>query len=301
MGSRAFLLLGLLVAGAAAAEPKVRLFSRSRRPGEAVLVVVTGHDPARPPSGTFGGAPLHFWPASKGTYLSVAGIDLDVSTGTSRFELKLRGPRGRERAWREAVTVRPKTHATRKLTVAPQYVEPGPELEARADEETARLKALFAKATEGAAMDGRFRMPIRGAKTTSRFGERSEFNGQARAPHSGADIKASTGTPVLAPQAGTVALVEDLYFPGKTLLLDHGAGVYSLFAHLSEVLVPVGKRVRPGEKVARAGATGRVTGPHLHWAVRVQGARVDPQSLMSLPLERWLKRSKGRRQKRTRR
>ena len=137
-------------------------------------------------------------------------------------------------------------------------------------------------------MRGAFRMPIRGAKTTSRFGERSVYNGQPRSPHSGADIHASTGTPVLAPQSGRVALADDYFFPGRTVIVDHGLGVYSMFAHLSEIKAPPGKFVKRGDVVGLAGATGRVTGPHLHWAMKILGARVDPQSVIALPLDRWL-------------
>ena len=254
-----------------------------------MLVVVTGQAVHRAPIGWFAGSKLSFYETSPGQYVALAGIDLELSTGTHAVALTLRSPKGVMRHWREVVKVKPKAFATRNLTVAAQYVEPPPELEARADQETARLKKIFTAVTAAPAIEGKFRMPIKGAKTTSRFGERSVFNGKPRSPHSGADIKASTGTPILAPQGGTVVLAEDLYFPGKTLLLDHGLGVYSFFAHLSKIDAAVGKRVKVGERIARAGATGRVTGPHLHWAVKIGGARVDPTSVIDLPLERWLK------------
>lgn len=293
------LLLGLCLAAASAAPagPKARVYKRAAQPGEAVLVVVTGNDPSRPPLGMFAGNALLFHRAEPKTYVALAGIDLEASTGTVAVTLTMYAPGGASRAWSEAMTIRPKAFAERRLTVAEQYVEPPPEQEARAEQETQRVKAVFAEASPAPAIAGAFRMPIQGAKTTSRFGERSFFNGKARAPHSGADIKASTGTPVLAPQSGTVVMAEELYYPGRTMLLDHGLGVYSLFAHLSESVKPVGSRVKAGELIGRAGATGRVTGPHLHWAVRVGGARVDPMSVVWLPLGRWL----SPLQKRTRR
>ncbi|MBI4346496.1 MAG: M23 family metallopeptidase, partial [Elusimicrobia bacterium] len=229
-------LLALLIAAASAAPaPQARVYKRAARPGEAVLVVVTGNDPSRPPVGSFAGAKLLFHRTEPKTYVALAGIDLEASTGTVAVTLTMYAPGGASRAWSEAMTIRAKAFAERRLTVAQQYVEPPPEQEARAEKETRRVKAVFAEASPQAELGGGFRMPVKGAKTTSRFGERSFFNGKPRAPHSGADIKASTGTPVLAPQAGTIVMAEELYYPGRTVLLDHGLGVYSLFAHLSEV------------------------------------------------------------------
>lgn len=290
----ASLLFAALLASALQAAPRpkgpeVRLHLREAQPGEAVLIVVTGHHSARAPSGTFGGASLPFHRASAGAYLALAGIDLEASTGALKVALSLIDRSGVESSYSRELRVKAKAFATRNLTVSKAYTELEPELEARADAETARLKELFAKTNPELLLAGGFRMPIKGAKTTSRFGERSVFNGEPKSPHSGADIKASTGTPVLAPQAGRVVVAENLYFPGGTLVLDHGLGVYTLFAHLSKLEVPVGTLARPGQVVARAGASGRVTGPHLHWAVRVLGARVDPVSVTALPLGRYLK------------
>ena len=272
----------------ALASPRARVYSRAYKPGEAMLIVVTGEGVGRPPSGAWAGSTLPFYACSPGTYVALAGIDLEASTGTVRLDLRLLDHRGRETPWKQEYRIRPKKFAMRTLEVAPEYVNPRPELEARAERETQRIASAYAKVTPAPIMAGSFLMPIKGAKTTSRFGERSVFNGEPRSPHSGADIKASTGTPVLAPQAGRVVLADDLFFPGRTVLLDHGLGVYSLFAHLSEIKVREGSAVGQGDVVGLAGATGRVTGPHLHWAVRVLGARVDPESVMALPLGRWL-------------
>ena len=123
--------------------------------------------------------------------------------------------------------------------------------------------------------------PVPG-KAVSRFGSRSVFNGQPRAPHGGADFISSEGTPVLAPGAGRVLLAHDLYFSGNTVVIDHGLGLFSLLAHLSAFDVREGELVTEGQTVGRVGATGRVTGPHLHWAVRAGGARVDPLSVLAL-------------------
>jgi murein DD-endopeptidase MepM/ murein hydrolase activator NlpD len=116
----------------------------------------------------------------------------------------------------------------------------------------------------------------------SRFGTRSVFNGEARSPHGGTDFLSPAGTPVRAPNSGRVVAARELYFAGRTVMIDHGAGVFSQLAHLSRIDVREGESVRPGQVVGQVGATGRVTGAHLHWAVRVAGARVDALSLLAL-------------------
>ena len=124
--------------------------------------------------------------------------------------------------------------------------------------------------------------PIPGTTSGSNFGHRRVFNGQARDPHSGADLRASTGTPIHAANRGRVVLAKDLFFSGNAVFIDHGLGVYSVYLHLSEIRVVPGQMLEKGELLGLAGATGRVTGPHLHWGVRVQNARIDPFSLLRL-------------------
>jgi murein DD-endopeptidase MepM/ murein hydrolase activator NlpD len=117
------------------------------------------------------------------------------------------------------------------------------------------------------------------------FGVLSIYNGETRSRHSGADFLSPAGTPIAAPAAGRVLLAQDLYFTGNTVIVDHGLGLFSLFAHLSAIEVADGAAVAAGDLVGKVGSTGRVTGPHLHWTVRLGGARVDPLSLLaSAPL-----------------
>jgi murein DD-endopeptidase MepM/ murein hydrolase activator NlpD len=116
----------------------------------------------------------------------------------------------------------------------------------------------------------------------SAFGTRSIFNGQPRNAHGGADFLSPAGTAVHAPNAGRVLVARDLYYSGNTVIIDHGLGLFSMFAHLSAFDTREGDRVEAGAIVGRVGATGRVTGPHLHWAVRANGARVDPLSLLAV-------------------
>ncbi len=116
----------------------------------------------------------------------------------------------------------------------------------------------------------------------SPFGLRRFFNGQPRSPHSGIDLRAKDGTPIKSPNNGRIALVRDCYLSGNTVVVDHGGGLFTLYAHLSRVNVKQGQMVKKGEVIGLAGSTGRVTGPHLHWGVSLMGMRVDPQQFMAL-------------------
>jgi murein DD-endopeptidase MepM/ murein hydrolase activator NlpD len=116
----------------------------------------------------------------------------------------------------------------------------------------------------------------------SRFGSRSIYNGQPRSPHGGADFLSPAGTPIKAPNAGHVAIARDLYYTGNTVVIDHGLGLFSVLAHLSAIDVHEGDTIVAGQIVGKVGATGRVTGAHLHWGIRLAGARVDPLSLLAL-------------------
>ena len=114
------------------------------------------------------------------------------------------------------------------------------------------------------------------------FGKRRILNGQAGSPHGGLDLPGVTGTPVYAAQSGRIVLAEELFFPGNTVIIDHGLGIYTFYGHLSEIAVKVGDEVSTGALLGKVGATGRVTGPHLHWAVSVNRARVDPLQIVKL-------------------
>ena len=117
------------------------------------------------------------------------------------------------------------------------------------------------------------------------FGRRRVINGRPRNPHSGEDIAAPTGANVLATNDGIVRLTVDHFFSGKGIFVDHGLGLHSMYFHLSEISVVEGQFVRRGEVIGQVGASGRATGPHLHWGIRLNGARVDPYSLTTLPLD----------------
>ena len=180
----------------------------------------------------------------------------------------------------QSLTVEPKDFPTRQLRVAPKFVNPPPSMQHRIDRERRQLGALFRAVGPEPRWTGSFLRPIE-VSVVSGFGVRSVYNGEPRAPHTGADFASPSGTPVLAPGGGRVVLAEPLYFTGQTVMIDHGLGLVSLLAHLSRIDVRVGADVVAGAQVGLVGATGRATGPHLHWTVRLQGARVDPLSVIA--------------------
>ncbi|MBU8976166.1 M23 family metallopeptidase [Lysobacter sp. MMG2] len=160
--------------------------------------------------------------------------------------------------------------------VPPKTVEPPPEIAARIEREQAQVIAARNRDDDRADFAQPFVWPVKG-RISGRFGNQRVYNGVPKSPHSGMDIAAPTGTPVLAPAAGVVTFVgPDLYLTGGTLLLDHGHGVSSNFLHLSRIDVKVGDRVTQGQVIGAVGATGRATGPHLHWGMNWFDVRVDP-------------------------
>jgi murein DD-endopeptidase MepM/ murein hydrolase activator NlpD len=174
-----------------------------------------------------------------------------------------------------------KKYPTTELKVEDKYVELSKADLARANRESQETEAIYKVVSPEPLWDEPFIIPIAG-RTGTNFGHRRIFNGEPRAPHAGADLRATTGTPIHATNRGRVVLAKNLFFTGNTVILDHGLGVFSLYAHLSRIDVKKGVIVDNGQVVGLAGATGRVTGPHLHWGMKVQGARVDPFTLVSL-------------------
>lgn len=215
-------------------------------------------------------------------WLVTVGIDLDSRPGDHAVDVTFSYEDGRTRVVREPVEVRAEQYPTTELQVEERFVELSPEDQARADREAAETSAIYDTFTPQRYWSEAFAVPVRGAQDGRNFGHRRVFNGQPRAPHSGADLRASTGTPIYAANSGRVVLAKNLFFSGNAVYIDHGHGLYTTYLHLSEIAVAVGQVVERGERLGLAGATGRVTGPHLHWGVRLLDARVDPFSLIRI-------------------
>lgn len=201
-------------------------------------------------------------------------VGIPLATAPGEANIVLRPGNGAEK--QVAYTVADKQYREQRLSVPPRTVDLSPEDEARYQRERAHLATVMATLTDlrpDAALQ--MRVPVPGRRSSS-FGLRRVFNGQSRNPHSGMDIAAPTGTPVLAPLPGRVIDTGDYFFNGGTVWLDHGGGLLTMYCHLSRVDVKAGDVLKTGEQLAAVGATGRVTGPHLHWSVMLNRAMVDP-------------------------
>ena len=218
---------------------------------------------------------------AKDLWTTIVGVDLDTKAGDHNAEALFTMDDGRIDKRDITVKVIEKKYPTTQLKVDDRYVELSKADLARANRETKEMEAIYSKVTVDTLPNGPFTVPIPGGTGTN-FGHRRVFNGEPRAPHAGADLRATTGTPIHATNQGRVVLAKNLFFTGNTVILDHGLGIYSLYAHLSRIDVQLGATVNNGQVIGLAGATGRVTGPHLHWGIRIQGARIDPFTLVGM-------------------
>jgi murein DD-endopeptidase MepM/ murein hydrolase activator NlpD len=230
------------------------------------------------------GHPLQFFRGRGGlAWFALAGVDVEGAVGPSTLRITVRLSSGDVRDMSRTVEIYAAHYRTGSLTVAPKFVEPGPEaLKQIQDEAQLKAKVFAASAPEPLWTDD-FRAPVKAAPTDS-FGTRRMFNGKLAGIHKGMDFRARTGTPVRAGNNGVVVLARPLYYEGNCVVIDHGLGLFTLSMHLSRIDVEEGQRVATGERLGLSGATGRVTGPHLHWAVRWQGAYLDPAKLLRLDL-----------------
>jgi murein DD-endopeptidase MepM/ murein hydrolase activator NlpD len=204
-------------------------------------------------------------------WVAVVGLPLSVESGEHKLSVETS-----EGAVEVLFRVAEKRYRTQHLTIKnPRQVNPAPADLARIEQERLRSDAALSKFTLVAAPTLELRVPVDGARSDS-YGSRRYFNGQPRNPHSGMDIAAAKGTPIRAPAAGTVVEAGDFFFNGNTLFIDHGFGLVTMYCHLDSVKAKIGEQVQPGEVIGTVGATGRVTGPHLHWGVALNRAMVDP-------------------------
>lgn len=281
------LLLALLLLSAApvsAHDPiKIRWEPREARPGDVAVVFLTGLPDAKSAEGSLAGQPLAFFPYGDG-YAAVAGLDLEVTPSALSWKVGVLDGRDRPIKASGRLRVRPRRFSLQRLTLPKGLVELDPPTLARVEEESSRLKSLYATITPERLWRGRFTRPVAGTEDGTGFGARRIINGLRRSPHAGVDYSADAGTPVVAANGGRVALVGEMFFPGRLVVLDHGLGLFTLYFHLERVDVQEGERVERGQPIGTVGASGRATGPHLHFAAHLRQARVDPALLLSLPL-----------------
>lgn len=214
-------------------------------------------------------------------WYAIGGIALSEKAG--RYPLQLEGDSATARAmaFSYSVPVHAAHYPTTAINVAPEYVEPPKEVTERIEQEEAIKKRVFAESAPESAWLGKF-LPPTNTEETGVFGSARLYNGVKRHQHAGQDFRAAVGTPVHATNAGKVALARGLYFEGNCIMVDHGGGLMTIYMHLSEFHVKEGDVVEKGQLLGLSGGTGRVTGPHLHFAVRWQGTYLDPATLLKL-------------------
>lgn len=256
------MILGL---GVEAAEPTKLPFKASPVPGGVAVIPIGGKELA--PKVSYHGEPVLVRRRASG-WVAVVGLPLSTKPGQETLEVD-------GKAVPFAVT--PKRYPEQRVQLKnPRLVNPNAEDEARLAKEALLITPAWKVWPEGMQTGLSFRQPTPGALTAS-FGMRRIFNGVPKSPHPGLDIRAPQGQAVRAPAAGVVVLVGDFFYAGNAVFLAHGEGVVSLLCHLSQVAVKQGQVLKAGDLVGKVGMTGRATGPHLHWSLSLNDARVDPK------------------------
>lgn len=255
--------------------------------GQIVVVKVPTEDVSATVQGTFLGRSIRFFPEPrleepKG-FVGLLGIDLQDEPGTHELTVQL-NQGGQSRTLRYSVSVVKEKFHIEHLTLPKDKVDLDEKAVARWKAEQAQIKTGLAVDSEARLWQTGFVEPVSG-KRTGIFGSVRIMNGQPRNPHNGEDIGAPFGAAVAATNDGVVRLTVEHFFSGKGIFVDHGLGFYSMYFHLSEVLVKDGEAVKTGQIIGKVGATGRATGPHLHWGVKLNGARVNPYALLDLPFK----------------
>ncbi|MEQ1793684.1 MAG: M23 family metallopeptidase [Nitrospira sp.] len=259
----------------------------SGKQGQIVLVKVAGDDPQAEVRGTFMGRAMSFFPDPRSGqasgYVGLLGLDMQDEPGTHELAVDIKTGEQTKHVSLNVLVVKEKFRVEH-LKLPKEKVDLDEKALARWKAEQDQVKAALAEDSRFKLWQGGFLEPV-GGKRTGIFGSVRIMNGQARNPHNGEDIGAPMGTDVLATNDGVVRLTVDHIFSGKGVYVDHGLGFYSMYFHLSEVSVKEGDLVKAGQVVGKVGATGRATGPHLHWGVKLNGARVNPYALLDLPFK----------------
>ncbi len=270
--------------GAAVHPVSIDLRARSCSPGELVRVEMISTEPIESLEGEFLGRQV-FLVREQGDetgferWSGWTMIALDEEPGLAAVEARGRTKTGRSVVGTRAVRIESRSFPSELLKVAPKFVEPPPEMQERVARERRKLESLYHTRRPAPPPRTAFVRPVPG-EPTSVFGTRRIYNGQPRAPHPGLDLRAASGTRVRSSGKGRVALAQNLYYAGNTVILDHGGGLFTLYAHLSELLVREGDEIEVGQLIGRSGSTGRVTGPHLHWGAKIGDLPFDPTALL---------------------
>ncbi len=237
----------------------VEIPSKALVPGDLLQVRLHARSPISRVECSFIEQQVLFYPLGDGRrWEGLAGVDLEVKPGLHTLTGTVWMSEGRSKPIRKSLRVLPKKFPTQRIRVRQKYVTLNPRDSERAAREHRQLTEIWQSATARRMWTEPFVRPV------------------------GVDLKATTGTPIRATNAGKVVMAKDLFFAGKTIILDHGLGLYTVYAHCSRMRTKTGDQVAQGQIIGEVGATGRVTGPHLHWGCRINGARVNPLNLTTL-------------------
>jgi murein DD-endopeptidase MepM/ murein hydrolase activator NlpD len=234
--------------------------------------------------GKWQGRDLVFFPnGQRNVWYGLAGVDVEATPGTDKLQLEATMPDGQVvRAVRE-IQVQPSTYKTERLKVPERFVQPDAETLKRIEADKTAKQAAFSHQVATPEWSGNFLAPVN-STVSEGFGTRRTLNGKLARVHRGLDYHAQEGTPIHAVNAGTVVLAQELFYEGNCVIIDHGQQFMTLYMHMSKIDVAPGEMLKQGQQIGLSGATGLVTGPHLHVAVRWQGAYLDPAQLWLLPL-----------------
>jgi murein DD-endopeptidase MepM/ murein hydrolase activator NlpD len=263
---------------------EVELTALALEPGQIILVRLLQAPDIRKVTIRFGDAVSELSPRAETLEaFALIGLDLGLKPGPYDFEMTALLQDGRTENLKHRILVGERDFPVKKLWVKEEFVRPPAEVQDRIQREAEILEIAYSVSSGRWLGEGLFERPHPGEMNPN-FGEKRIYNNVPRSTHSGVDIAAPFGSPVKASNSGRVVLARDLYFSGKTVIIDHGLGLFTFYCHFSRLQVRRGDMVKKGTLIALAGSTGRSTGPHLHWGVRLQGSRVDPAALLSLAL-----------------
>ncbi len=254
----------------------------SGKQGEVLWIEVPVGNPESKVSGVLLKRKIPFFPLTDSTFAALVGIDMQDPPGKQKFGITIQTQHATEQLT-YSINIIKENYAIQHLKLPKNKVDLDAKTLKRVRLEQKEMSAAFHRSDTQPLWDSAFLEPVTGT-VTGRFGSRRIINGQKKRPHSGEDIAAPKGTPVLAVNSGTVVAAVDHFFSGKGVIIDHGVGLFSMYFHLSAITVQNGQALQKGETLGKVGATGRATGPHLHWGIRLNGARVNPYALTSLPI-----------------
>jgi murein DD-endopeptidase MepM/ murein hydrolase activator NlpD len=247
--------------------------------GELVEVKIVGAD-LTAVEGRWGQERIYFHGDGKGQFSALLGADVEAKAAPSKLSVKVVRQSGQALQSELPVKIKAKSFRTESFSVPSSFDQMTPETLEEIGREQAAFKQAFSAPIAGRLWEPPFVRPVPHEAAAASFGARRIINGTPRAPHSGTDLAAPAGVEVMAANHAKVVLVGNFFFAGGSVVLDHGGGLFTMYFHLSEMKVDEGAMVRKGDLIGLSGATGRVTGPHLHWGARLANARIEPFELL---------------------